>query len=165
MPHSLPRLSNTELSQRILDMAKTGVYRESIFETFQPLATKRQIRTAIAQAKQFGLYSIRHLRDPDLGTYYQADLSKSQSLQAVLNASVPLEVGDDLAAKILANTQAIRSMLAIAGSLAIGLLVIGGICLVTGHLQSGRVAWISAASIGSLWFLQQTLARSHGSIP
>ena len=49
MSQLAPRLSETELSQRILAMAKTGVYRESIFEAFRSLATKRQIRQAIAQ--------------------------------------------------------------------------------------------------------------------
>jgi hypothetical protein len=84
-----PRLSETELSQRILEMAKTGVYRESIFEAFRSLATKRQIRQAIAHAKQFGLYSVRDLRDEELGTYYQVDLAKYDSFQAALKAAVP----------------------------------------------------------------------------
>ncbi|MEO1094692.1 MAG: hypothetical protein AAFX01_07300 [Cyanobacteria bacterium J06638_28] len=153
------RLSETELSQRILEMAKTGVYRESILAAFQSLATKRQIRSAIAYAKQFGLYSIRGLRDPELGTYYQVDLNKYQSFQAALKASVPLGAEDDLAAQILATTQAMRAMLAIAGLGAMGLLILGGICLVTEHLHSGRLAWMGAASIGSIWMLQQALAR------
>ena len=160
MPHTSPRLSETELSQRILDMAKTGVYRESIFEAFQSLATKQQIRSAIAHAKQFGLYSIRHFRDADLGTYYQVDLAKYEAFQAALKASVPLTTGDDLAAQMLANTQAIRAMLAISGGCAIVFLVLGGFCLVTGHLQSGRSAWLSSASIGGIWLLQRTWVRS-----
>lgn len=160
MSHPAPRLSETELSQRILDMARTGVYRESIFETFQPLATKQQIRTAIAHAKQLGLYSVRHLRDSELGTYYEVDNRKYQSVQAALKASVPLEAGDDLAARILVSTQAIRAMLAISGVGAIGFLVLGGVCLVTGHLQSGRLAWISAFSIGGIWALQQSWVRT-----
>ena len=160
MPYASPRLSETELSQRILDMAKTGVYRESIFEAFQSLATKQQIRRAIAHAKQFGLYSVRNLRDPDLGTYYQVDLSKYQSFQAALKAAVPLAAGEDLAARILTSTQAIQVLLAISGSLALGFLVVGGFCLVTGHLQSGRLAWVSAASIGCVWGLQRTCVRS-----
>lgn len=159
MTHVTSRLSETELSQRILAMAKTGVYRESILETFQSLATKRQIRSAIAYAKQFGLYSIRGLRDPDLGTYYQVDLSKYQSFQAALKASIPLVPSDDLAAQILASTQAIRAMLAIAGLSAMGLLIAGGICLLTEHLQSGRVAWTGAASIGGIWMLQKARVR------
>ena len=116
MSQFAPRLSETELSQRILEMAQTGVYRESIFEAFRSLATQRQIRQAIAHAKQFGLYSVRDLRDPELGTFYQVDLQKYQSFQAALKAAVPLPPGDDLAAQMLAATQAIRAMLAIAGS-------------------------------------------------
>jgi hypothetical protein len=84
MPQIVPRLSETELSQRILDMAKTGVYRESIFEAFQSLATKQQIRRAIAHAKQFGLYSVRQHRDDELGTYYEVDLAKYQSFRRLL---------------------------------------------------------------------------------
>lgn len=154
-----PRLSATELSQRILEMAQTGVYRESIFEAFQASATKQQIRSAISHARQLGLYSIRDLRDADLGTYYQIDPAKYASLQAAIKASVPLEAGDDLAARVLATTKALRTMLAIAGSCALGFLVLGGVCLVTGHLQSGRLAWVSAASIGGIWVLQQRWAK------
>ena len=160
MPHTSPRLSETELSQRILDMAQTGVYRESIFEAFRSLATKQQIRSAIAYTKQFGLYSIRNLSDPELGTYYQVDPAKYQSFQAALKAAVPLANGDDLAARILASTQAIQALLAISGSCAIGFLLVGGFCLVTGHLQSGRLAWVSAASIGGIWLIQRTWVRS-----
>ncbi|MEO1298757.1 MAG: hypothetical protein AAFW75_23850 [Cyanobacteria bacterium J06636_16] len=160
MPHASSQLSETELSQRILEMAKTGVYRESIFEAFQSFATKQQIRRAIAYTKQFGLHSVRHLRDFELGTYYQVDLTKYQSFQAALKAAVPLAADDDLAARILASTQAIQSLLAISGSFAMGFLVIGGFCLVTGHLQSGRLAWVSAASIGGIWLLQRACVRS-----
>jgi len=161
MSQFAPRLSETELSQRILEMAQTGVYRESIFEAFRSLATQRQIRQAIAHAKQFGLYSVRDLRDPELGTFYQVDLQKYQSFQAALKAAVPLPPGDDLAAQMLAATQAIRAMLAIAGSCTFIFLIIGGLCLLTGHLQSGRLAWASAASIGAIWLLQQRRAHPH----
>ena len=156
------RLSDTELSQRILEMAKTGVYRESIFEAFRSLATKQQIRRAITHTKQFGLYSVKELRDAELGTYYQIDLAKYESFAAALQASVPMPVGDDLAAQLLASTQAIRTMLAIAGSSTLIFWVGGSICLLTGHLQSGRLAWASAASLGGLWLLQHRLASSQG---
>jgi hypothetical protein len=161
MTQLAPRLSETELSQRILDMAKTGVYRESIFEAFQSSATKKQIRRAIAHAKQFGLYSVRQLRDAELGTYYEVDLKKYQSFQAALEANVHLPAEDDLAAQILASTRAIRAMLAISGSLGILFLLLGGVCLLTGHLQSGRFAWVSAASIGGIWLLQNICVRSR----
>ena len=48
-------------------MARTGVYRQSVFEAFRSMATQRQIRDAIAQAKQFGLYTVSSLRDAELG--------------------------------------------------------------------------------------------------
>ena len=156
----LPRLSELELSQRILEMAKTGVYRESIFETFQSLATKRQIRSAIAHAKQFGLYSVRHLRDAELGTYYQIDLEQYQSFQAAVKAAVPLQ-GHDVAAQLLATTQALRTLLAIARSFTLIFLIAGGLCLLTGHLQSGRLAWVSAVSVGGIWLLQHRWARLY----
>lgn len=161
MPQTAQRLSDSELSQRILEMAKTGVYRESIFETFHSFATKKQIRCAIAHAKQLGLYSVKDLRDSELGTYYQLNADKYQSFRAALKASVPMTVGDDLAAQMLAMTQSIRRMLAIAGSFTIFFLVLGGVCFVTGHLQSGRFAWMSAASIGSVWLLQHRWAGLH----
>ncbi|MEM6521633.1 MAG: hypothetical protein AAF722_20145 [Cyanobacteria bacterium P01_C01_bin.70] len=161
MSQFAPRLSETELSQRILEMAKTGVYRESIFEAFRSLATKQQIRQAIAHAKQFGLYSVRDLRDAELGTFYQVDLAKYQSFQAALKAAVPLPAGDDLAAQMLAATQAIRVMLAIASRCTLFFFIVGSLCLLTGHLQSGRFAWVGAASIGSIWLLQQWWARNH----
>ena len=156
-----PRLSETELNQRILEMAKTGVYRESIFEAFRSLATKQQIRQAIAQAKQFGLYSVRDLRDEQLGTYYQVDPAKYDSFQAALKVAVPMPAGEDLAAQMLAATQAIRAMVAIAGSFTVILFIMGGLCLLTGHLQSGRFAWVSAVSVGGIWLLQQRWAKNY----
>jgi hypothetical protein len=155
------QVSDTELSQRIMEMAKTGVYRESIFEALQPLATKKQIRTAIAHAKQFGLYSIRHLRDDELGTYYEVNPTKYQSFQSAIAANLHLPAEDDLAAQILASTQALRVLLTIAGAGAGLLFVVGGICLVMGYLQVGRLAWTSALSAGGVWLLQTMWARSH----
>lgn len=159
MSNIASRLSEAELSQRILDMARTGVYRESIFETFRSLATKRQVSRAIAHARQLGLYSVPDLRDSELGTYYQVDVAKYQSLQAALKANVALPVGNDLAAQILVATQTVRVMLAIAGTLALVFLISGGCLLVTGHLQSGRLVWVGAASIGGVWLIQQYCAR------
>ena len=72
MSHGISRRASVpELSRQVLEMATTGVYRESIFEALQPLATKKSIRLAIAHAKQFGMYSVAELRDDVLGTYYQ----------------------------------------------------------------------------------------------
>jgi hypothetical protein len=56
LPTASPDL---DLTRRILEMATTGVYRGSIFEALAPIATQRQIRQAIAHAKQFGLHSVR----------------------------------------------------------------------------------------------------------
>jgi hypothetical protein len=58
------------------------------------------------------------------------------------------------------TTQTLRAMLAVAGLGAIALLLFGGVCLVTGHLTSGRLAWVGAASSGGVWLLQRYLARS-----
>ncbi len=66
-------LSLTDLTQRILEMSETGIYRESIFEVFHSLATKKDVRRAIAYAKTLGLYSVASLRDETLGTYYELD--------------------------------------------------------------------------------------------
>ncbi len=154
-----PQLSDLELTQRILDMATTGVYRKSILEALQPVATQRQIRHAIANAKQFGLRSDRTLRDNELGTYYQVDLRYYSSFQAVVNAAVPLD-SKDIARQILLATQVLRRMLVVAGGSAIALFMVGGVCLVTGHLHSGRLAWLSAISIGGVWAVQKALTRS-----
>ncbi|MGD1905218.1 MAG: hypothetical protein ACFB0C_04395 [Leptolyngbyaceae cyanobacterium] len=154
-----PQLSDLELTQRILDMAKTGVYRASILEALQPVATQRRIRSAITQAKQFGLHSDRTLRDSELGTYYQVDLRRYGAFQAAIAADIPLE-SRDIASQILLTTQVLRRMLVVAGGSAIALFAIGGLCLVTGHLASGRLAWLSAVSIGGIWVLQKALARS-----
>ncbi|MGF1538631.1 MAG: hypothetical protein ACFB4J_19390 [Elainellaceae cyanobacterium] len=67
------RLSLTDLTQRILEMSETGIYRESIFEVFHSLTTKKDVRRAIAYAKTLGLYSVASLRDDTLGTFYQLD--------------------------------------------------------------------------------------------
>lgn len=67
----LNRLSLTDLTQRILEMSETGIYRESIFEVFHSMTTKKDVRRAIAYAKTLGLYSVASLRDDTLGTYYQ----------------------------------------------------------------------------------------------
>jgi hypothetical protein len=68
-------LSTAELRQRILEMAQSGVYRQSIFEALRPYARRRQISIAIASARRFGLHSVANLRDPQLGTYYELDTS------------------------------------------------------------------------------------------
>lgn len=152
------RLSTSDLTQRILDMAKSGVYRESIFDAFRPVATKRQIRSAIASAKQFGLHSVPTLRDAELGTYYQVDLTRYQSLQTALNANVPLELTADLAKQMLVATQTIRWMLAISGGLAIGLFGVGGICVLMMRSQMAAMTWIAALCAAAIWGIQRRCA-------
>lgn len=152
------RLSVNELTGRILDMAQSGVYRESVFEAFQPVATKRQIRSAIAQAKQFGLYSVPAMRDPELGTYYQVEAAKFQSFQKITAASLPLEPGEDLAERLLATTRVVKAMLAIAGLGCMILFVIGSLSLLQGQTHTGTWLWSGAALTGSIWAVQRAIA-------
>ncbi|MDX2243910.1 MAG: hypothetical protein NW224_24805 [Leptolyngbyaceae cyanobacterium bins.302] len=152
------RLSVSELSQRILEMAKTGVYRESIFETFQPVATKQQISHAIRHAKQFGLHSIATMRDPELGTYYQLDQVKFASLQATFQAALPLSK-EDVFQRMTEAVVTIRLMLAVAGSGAIALLGFGLFCLLTGHPGSGWGVVSGAISAIGIWGMQRSLAK------
>jgi hypothetical protein len=153
------RLSVPELSQQILEMAKTGVYRESVLEALQPMATKKQIRVAIAHAKRFGLHSVANLRDPELGTYYQLDLAKYQSLQHAIYSPAHFGKDADLLQRVMDATQTVQQMLAIAGSLAILLSLAGVTCLFTGQGQLGLGLLSSAASAFGIWALQHTFAR------
>ena len=152
------RLSVLELSQRILEMAQSGVYRESVFETFQPVATKQQIRQAIRHAKQFGLHSIAQMRDAELGTYYQLDQVKFDSLKSTLSASLPLSEADVLQ-RLTEAVVTIRLMLVVAGSSTIVLLGGGFFCLMSGH--SGMGWGLLGGAIGGIgtWILQKSLAK------
>lgn len=152
------RLTVSELSQRIVEMAKTGVYRESIFETFQPVATKQQIRHAIRHAKQFGLHSIATMRDTELGTYYQLDQVKFDSLKSSFHASLPLS-HEDVVQRMTEALITIRLMLTIAGTSAIALLGIGLFCWVTGRPNMGLGLVIGAISTIGIWGLQRAIAN------
>lgn len=152
------RLTVAELSQRILEMAKTGIYRESIFETFQPVATKVQIRQAIRHAKQFGLHSVAAMRDAELGTYYQVDQVKLAALQSALQVSLPLAEAD-VFQRMTEAMLTIRLMLAIAGAGAIALLGVGIVCLLTENTGAGWGLISSALSTIALWTVQKGLAR------
>ncbi|EKQ70261.1 hypothetical protein OsccyDRAFT_0539 [Leptolyngbyaceae cyanobacterium JSC-12] len=152
------RLTVSELSQRILEMAKTGVYRESLFETFHPMATKQQIRHAIRYAKQFGLHSVAQLRDAELGTYYQLDLVKFESVKAALQVSVPLTEAD-VFQRMTEAVVTIRMMLMVAGSGAIALFAIGVFCLFTHKSGSGWGLIAGSMSVGGIWAFQNALAR------
>lgn len=152
------RLTVFELSQRIVEMAKTGVYRESIFETFQPVATKQQIRHAIRHAKQFGLYSIASMRDTQLGTYYQLDQVKFSSLQTAFQSSLPVS-HEDVMQRMTEAMVTIRLMLTVAGMGAIALLGVGLFCLMTGKSSVGWGLLSSAVSTIGLWSLQRAIAK------
>ena len=153
------RLSVPELSQQILTMAKSGVYRESVFEALRPMATKKQISVAIAHAKRFGLHSVASLRDDELGTYYQVDLVKYQSLEHAI--ATPTHLGDDadLLERLMATNNAIQRMLTVAKGFTALLGVIGILCLLNNRNQLGVGLLSGALSAASLWALQRSLSQ------
>ena len=153
------RLSMNELTESILEMAQTGVYRESLFEVFRPVATKKQIKSAIALAKQFGLHSDASLRDADLGTYYQADSRMLPSFQAAIADSLMLSAGDDMAQKMMIATRTVKLMLLISGGGAIALLLIGGGYVLTGKGETAAALWTSALCAGGIWLWQKNIAK------
>ncbi|MBD1866220.1 hypothetical protein H6F95_02650 [Cyanobacteria bacterium FACHB-471] len=153
------RPSVVELSQRILDMANTGVYRESVFEALKPVATKKQIREAIAHAKKFGLHSVASLRDEELGTYYEVDLVKLRSLEHTIPTSVPASQSTDLTKQTTDAIVTIRLMLTAAKGAAIALTIIGFAYLLTGKQQASFGLFSSAASAAGLWMLQKAFAK------
>ncbi|MEB3213391.1 MAG: hypothetical protein VKL39_18730 [Leptolyngbyaceae bacterium] len=146
-----------ELSQRILDMAQTGVYRESIFEALQPLATKKSIRLAIARSKKFGLHSVASLRDETLGTYYQVDITKYSSLRHAVDAPIPHD-DDALMERAIAATATLEQMLLIAKSIAFALFAGGLGCWVIGQRDACAGLMIGAASAAGIWALQKRFA-------
>ena len=153
------RLSMNELTGCILDMAQTGVYRESLFEAFKPVATKKQIKAAIALAKQFGLQTDPTLRDTELGTYYQADIQKVTAFQTAIQNSVQLSAGDDMAEKMLAATRIVKLMLVVSGGSAIALLLLGTSYLLAGKSEAAAIWWTSALCTGGIWLWQKTVAK------
>jgi len=153
------RLSMNELTGRILEMAQTGVYRESLFEAFKPVATKKQIKAAIALAKQFGLQTDPTLRDTELGTYYQADPTKVTAFQTAIQNSVQLCAGDDMAQKMVVATRTVKMMLVISGGSAIALLLIGTSYLLTGKSEATAIWWTSALAAGGIWLWQKNIAK------
>ena len=153
------QLSMNELTGRILEMAQTGVYRESLFETFRPVATKKQVKGAIALAKQFGLRSDPTLRDEELGTYYQAEPEKVQSYQAVIARSLMLQAGDDMAQRVQVAMQTVKMMLVVSGGSAIALLLIGGGYVLSGKTEAAAMWWTSALCVGGIWLWQKNVAK------
>ncbi|WP_313887516.1 hypothetical protein [Nodosilinea sp. LEGE 07088] len=148
-----------ELTDRVLSMAKTGVYRQSVFEALGPVATQRQIRDAIAQAKQFGLYTVSALRDRDLGTYYQVEAASYESFQTASKTLADKHPPADLAAQVVATHHALRAMLTTVASSTLALSLLGGWCLLDGQTQLGRGLWLGATVAGSLWSIQRWIAR------
>ncbi|MEO1622832.1 MAG: hypothetical protein AAFU53_17580 [Cyanobacteria bacterium J06632_3] len=153
------QISMNELTGRILDMAQTGVYRESLFEALKPIATKKQIKAAIALAKQFGLHTDPSLRDTELGTYYQADLQKVLAFQTSIQKSVSLSAGDDMAEKMLTATRTVKMMLMVSGGAAIALLLLGSSYLFAGKTETAAMWWTSALCTGGIWFWQKNVAK------
>ncbi|MEL6158694.1 MAG: hypothetical protein AAFQ40_10580 [Cyanobacteria bacterium J06623_5] len=153
------QLSMNELTGRILEMAQAGVYRESLFEAFKPVATKKQIKAAIALAKQFGLQTDPALRDAELGTYYQADIKRVTAFQTAIQNSVRLSAGDDMAQKMLTATRTIKMMLVVSGGGAIALLLLGGSYLLAGKSEAAAMWWTSALCGGGIWLWQKNIAK------
>ena len=150
--------SVAELSQKILEMATTGVYRESVFEALQPIATKKQVRAAIAHAKQLGLTSVASLRDPELGTYYQLDPIKFEALLPEPQHGVKGDA-EELALRLTQATRTTQHMLTLAKGLGIALLLPGLAAAVSGlyPLSCGFLgAALSALMLASL---QRQLSR------
>ncbi len=154
-----PLLSSLDLTERVLAMAKTGVYRQSVFEALGPVATRRQIRDAIAQAKQFGLYTVASLRDNDLGTYYQVEATHYESFQAASKTLAAGSAPENLADQVVVTHNALRAMLSAVASSTLGLGLLGGWCLLDGQTQLGRGLWLGAVVAGGLWGLQRWIAR------
>lgn len=155
MPESSRRLSSLELSQKILEMGKTGVYRESVFEALRPYATKKQIREAIAHAKHGGLHSVPKLRDADLGTYYQVDLAQYQQWQPALQEALPLMAAGDLAQQMLETRRSLERMVNLAGLFWMGLAIAGCLCLFGGWSRLGFGSLGGAASVALMWGVQR----------
>lgn len=151
-------LTDTELTQRILEMGQTGVYRESILTTFAPHASKRRIRSAIAQAKQFGLYSVASLRDPELGTYYQVEPAQVESFKVAIATTAPPADGD-WPQRLVDSVEIMKTMLAVAASGAIALFGSGSLCLLHGAPYTGSVLWLMAAIAAAIWGIQNRLVR------
>lgn len=154
-----PQLSMNELTGRILDMAQTGVYRESLFEAFRPVATKRQVKSAIALAKQFGLHTDPTLRDEELGTYYQVAPAKVDAFQTAVNSSIVLSAGDDMAERIQLAVRTVKLMLVVSGGGAIALLLIGTSYVISGNTQAAAMWWTSALCAGGIWLWQKNVAK------
>ena len=151
------RTSVSELSRQVLEMATTGVYRESIFEALQPLSTKKNIRLAIAQAKQLGMYSVADLRDDSLGTYYQIDVTQYQaSREALQNPLMP----DDPAQAVQLATDVVLTLHWIVRLTLFAAILLASAGLTCNWIDYGDLRgglWVSAGVVLSIWHLQRRL--------
>ena len=154
-----PQLSINELTGRILEMAQTGVYRESLFEAFRSMATKKQVRASITLAKQFGLRSDPSLRDSELGTYYQVDSDRVLSFQSAIQNSITLSAGDDMAQRVQLAMRTVKLMLVVSGMSAIALLIVGASYVLAGKSESAAAWWTSALCAGGIWLWQKNVAK------
>lgn len=153
------RATVPELSRQVLEMATTGVYRESIFEALQPIATKKNIRLAIAHAKQYGLHSVADLRDEILGTYYQVDLAHYQVSRDALKS--PLVPDDPAQAVQLATDMLSTLKWVVRLSLfsAVMLVSVGLTCGLLGYGQLRGGLWVGALFVIAIWHLQRRLLK------
>ena len=140
-------------------MAQTGVYRESLFEAFRSMATKKQVSAAIMLAKQFGLRSDPSFRDSELGTYYQVESDKVSSFQSAVQGSISLSAGDDMAQRVQLATRTVKLMLVVSGMSAIALLFIGASYVIAGKSESAAAWWTSALCAGGIWLWQKNVAK------
>ncbi|NJN02253.1 MAG: hypothetical protein HC873_01100 [Leptolyngbyaceae cyanobacterium SL_1_1] len=154
------RLSTAEISQRILEMAVTGVYRESVFETFRPVATKKQIRDAIAHAKHLGIRSVPQLRDEALGTYYQIDASRYATAQAIVEAEIQLAVGESPSQRLLVVTQALRATLGVSASFTVLFGLGSSLFWLNGQVGWASSTLFSSLSAAAIWAVQRQVAKN-----
>ncbi len=160
MSSDLASLHEVQLSQRILEMATAGVYRESLFEALGDVASKRQVRSAIATAKQFGLRSDPTLRDSELGTYYQVDPQRYQSFQALLAASISPLDREDVATRLRRLTELVYILVRVSGGITLLLTAGGGLCVLNGQLTVAAAVWSAALAVAGVWLLQRLLISS-----
>ena len=154
------RLSVLELTQQILQMSEDGVYRESVFDVFQSLATKKEVRRAIAYAKHFGLGSVASLRDSTLGTYYQLDPEVYQRQKHRLKEITAWELERHQRLRSGTSTaQELEEMFRLSRSLILVLLVLSASLGVAGHRAWASAGLYGAMGAAALWWMQRWLLR------
>lgn len=156
-----PSLSTSELRQRILEMAQSGVYRQSIFEALRPYARRRQISIAIASARRFGLQSVANLRDPQLGTYYELGETDWSFDSHISTPIRDLLRPDAIVAPARKDGSAIRLVLQwilwIPMGSALLLLVMGILSLALNALSWGFAFCFGSGMALTIWIVQRIL--------